>query len=106
MKDDRPGICPGCGDMDFPHTFIWCRDYKPKARAASREIPAVKVGDCGEERFEPEAHNPKDIAEVATLRKALSIMTAKMDAHDRERASLTHREPDTFISVMKVANDN
>lgn len=105
MKDDSPGLCPGCGDMDWPHSFVFCKDYTPKQHAVSKKIPTIKVGDCGEERFEPDAHNPKDIAEIATLRKALSHLSAKVDALDIERALQSHREPDTFESVMQVSND-
>lgn len=102
---DRPGICGGCGDMDYPHAFIWCRDYKPKQQAVSTQIQTIQLKDCGEQAFEKPVHNPEDIIEIARLREAIESAMKELDRLRRQHAKPDQPETDTFTSIMLVAND-
>lgn len=97
---ERPSMCMGCGDQDYPHAFIWCHDYTPKKQAVSRQIPTIQLKDCGEERYEQTVHHPDDVLEIAKLRTALEHLSRELSALRRQQATVV--EADTFTSVMTV----
>lgn len=99
-------MCKRCADFDFPMADIWRPCYQPtRPSRSTRHIPTMTMDRCNQDALEPDAHHPQDIAEIAALRTALSIACAKNDALTRARTSYAQKQVDTFVSVMKVAND-